>query len=118
VWNDRDRNDEFTQSYTRLVQIASNHHPAESRMTSVEPLLASPLFPNARCYTFTYQQELDLDGLIGRAMSVSYIPREGEAQQQLISGLEELYNNKRDENGFVYLTYRTSVYLANPKSTV
>ena len=87
-------------------------------MTSVEPLLASPLFPNARCYTFTYQQELDLDGLIGRAMSVSYIPREGEAQQQLISGLEELYNRDRDENGFVYLTYRTSVYLANPKSTV
>jgi hypothetical protein len=64
---------------------------------------------------FTYQQELDLDGLIGRAMSVSYIPREGEAQQQLISGLEELYNNKRDENGFVYLTYCTSVYLANPQ---
>ena len=118
VWNDRDRNDELTQNYTRLVQIASNHHPAESRMTSVEPLLASPLFPNARCYTFRYQQELDLDGLIGRAMSVSYIPREGEAQQQLISGLEELYNRDRDENGFVYLTYHTSVYLANPKSTV
>ncbi len=115
VWNDRDRNDELTQSYTRLVQIASNNHPAESRLVSVDPLLSSSLFPDIRCHTFVYRQQLDLDGLIGRAMSVSYIPREGQAQQQLISGLEELYNNKRDEQGFVYMTYRTSVYLANPQ---
>jgi SAM-dependent methyltransferase len=116
VWNNRDQEDELTQSYTRLVQIASNNHPAESRLVSVDPLLSSPLFPHVRCYTFTYRQELDLDGLIGRAKSVSYIPREGEAQQQLISGLKELYNRDRDENGFVYMTYSTSVYLANPNS--
>lgn len=115
VWNDRDRDDEFTQNYTHLVQIASNHHAAESRMTSVDPLLASPLFPDVCCHTFTYRQELELEGLIGRAMSSSYIPREGEAQQQLVSGLQELYNRERNENGFVYMTYHTSVYLANPK---
>lgn len=109
VWNDRDRSDEFTQSYTRLVQIASKNHPAESRLVSVDPLLASPLFPNVRCRTFTYRQELDLDGLIGRAMSVSYIPRTGAAQQQLVSDLQELYN-RCNKNGFVYLVYRTSVY--------
>lgn len=111
VWNDRDCSDEFTQSYTRLVQIASNNHPAESRLVSVDPLLASPLFPNARCHTFAYRQELDEDGLIGRAMSVSYIPRSGLAQQQLVSELKELYNRSCDENGLVYLVYRTSVYL-------
>lgn len=114
VWNDRERSDEFTQSYTHLVQIASNNHPAESRLVSVDPLLFSPLFPNVRCHTFAYQQELDLDGLIGRAMSVSYIPRSGQAQQQLISGLKELYTRSGDENGLVYLVYRTSVYVAQP----
>jgi SAM-dependent methyltransferase len=115
VWNNRDRNDELTEGYTRLVQIASNHHPAESRLVSVDPLLASPLFPDVHCHTFTYRQQLDLDGLIGRAQSVSYIPKEGEAYQQLISGFKKLYDRKRDENGFVYLTYRTSVYLAEPQ---
>lgn len=115
VWNDRDRDDEFTQNYTRLVQIASNHHAAESRMTSVDPLLASPLFPDVCCHTFTYRQELDREGLIGRAMSVSYIPREGQALEQLISGLEELYNRSCNENGYIYLTYRTSIYLAKVK---
>lgn len=112
MWNDRDRSDEFTQSYTRLVQIASNYHPAESRLVSVDPLLASPLFPNVRCHTFAYRQELDLDGLIGRAMSVSYIPRSGLLCSQLVSDLKELYNRSGDENGKVYLVYRTSVYLA------
>jgi SAM-dependent methyltransferase len=112
VWNDRHPEDEFTQSYTRLVKIASNNHPAESRLVSVDPLLSSPLFPDVRCHTFTYRQELDLDGLIGRAKSVSYIPREGEAQQQLFTALEELYNRTCNENGLVYMTYCTSVYLA------
>lgn len=111
VWNDRDRQDEFTQSYTRLIQIASNDHPAESRLISVDPLLASPLFPNVSCHTFAYQQELNKDGLIGRAMSSSYIPRSGWVQQQLVSDLEELYN-RCNENGLVYLVYCTSVYLA------
>ncbi len=110
MWNDRDRSDEFTQSYTVLVQIASKNHPAESRLVSVDPLLASPLFPNVRCRTFTYRQELDPNGLIGRAMSVSYIPP-GAAQQQLVSDLQELYN-RYNKNGFVYLVYRTSVYLS------
>lgn len=112
IWNDRDRQDELTQSYSRLVQAASNNHPAESRLTSVEPLLAGSLFPNVRCHTFTYKQELDEDGLIGRAMSVSYIPREGLAQQQLVSNLRELYNRFCDESGKIYLSYCTSVYLA------
>lgn len=115
VWNDRDRDHEFTQNYTRLVQIASNHHPAESRMTSVDPLLTSSLFLDVRCITFTYRQPLDLEGLLGRVKSVSYIPQAGQALEQLRLGLEQLYNRDRDAQGFVYMTYCTSVYLANPQ---
>lgn len=118
VWNDRDRADEFTQNYSRLVQKASNNHPAESRLVSADPLLTSPIFPNVSRHNFEYRQELDLEGLIGRAMSVSYIPREGEAHEQLISGLTELYNRDRDENGFVQLAYCTSVYIAAPNTKV
>lgn len=118
VWNTRDENDELTQGYTQLVKIASNHHPAELRESSVDSLLSSPLFPNVRCHTFTYRQELDLDGLIGRAMSTSYIPREGEIQQQLVSGLKELCDRFCNENGLVYIIYRTSVYLASSQSNL
>jgi SAM-dependent methyltransferase len=115
VWNNRDQDDEFTQSYTELVKIASNQHPAESRLVSISPLLASELFAHVHCHTFNYRQGLNLEGLIGRTQSTSYIPQTGEANQQLIVGLTELYNSKCDEKGLVYLAYRTSVYLAKVK---
>lgn len=116
VWNNRDQEDEFTQAYTHLVKIASNNHLAQSRLNCVDPLLASPLFPDIRCHTFTYRQPLDWDGLIGRTQSVSYIPQQGEAYQQLIASFKELYNRERDAKGLVYMAYCTSVYLCSPSS--
>jgi hypothetical protein len=116
VWNNRDRRDEFTASYSRLVQVASNYHPAESRTLSVDATLLSPYFSNLRQSDFPYRQELDLSGLIGRAESTSYIPRTGAANEQLISNLQELYQTRADRSG-VCLVYSTSVYLAiNQKS--
>ncbi|MBR8838517.1 MAG: class I SAM-dependent methyltransferase [Stigonema ocellatum SAG 48.90 = DSM 106950] len=116
VWNNRDKNDQFTAEYSGLVRAASNNHPGESRMKSEEPLLVSPHFFNIREYTFDNRHELDLTGLIGRAMSSSYIPREGVAQQQLVSNLQQLYQRFCNERGFVYMTYLTSVHLAEPRS--
>ncbi|MDJ0737566.1 MAG: class I SAM-dependent methyltransferase [Nostocaceae cyanobacterium] len=112
VWNNRDKEDKVTAEYSRLVGIASNKHPAESRMKRVEPLLATPYFMNVREYTFTYRQQLDLNGLIGRALSASYVPCEGKAYEELIAGLGDLYQRFGDKSGFVYMVYRTSVHLA------
>lgn len=111
VWNFRDENEEFTAEYSRIVREASNHHPAESKMKSVEPLLKTTYFKNVREYTFVYQQELDLTGLIGRAMSVSYLPKTGEDYDKLITDFENLYQRFKDQKGFVYMTYFTSVHL-------
>ena len=112
VWNNRDQDDEFTQNYTQLVKTASNQHPAESRLESISPLLFSDLFTQVHCHIFNYRQALNLEGLIGRAQSVSYLPQTGVAHEQLITDLTELYNLQCDEKGLVYLSYRTSVYLA------
>ncbi|MBW4677345.1 MAG: methyltransferase domain-containing protein [Desmonostoc geniculatum HA4340-LM1] len=111
VWNNRDKEDAFTADYSRIVREASNNHPGESRMESVEPLLATPHVINIREYNFSYRQKLDLKGLIGRAKSVSYLPKELLADKKFIESFEELYQHFRDENGFVYLVYRTSVHL-------
>jgi SAM-dependent methyltransferase len=111
VWNNRDQGDALTTEYSRIVREASHNHPAESRMQSVEPLLVTPHFINICEYNFIYRQQLDLTGLIGRAMSVSYLPREGLGYEQLINNFQELYQHFRDESGFVYMVYRTSVHL-------
>ncbi|BAY76242.1 hypothetical protein NIES25_26910 [Nostoc linckia NIES-25] len=112
VWNNRDKEDALTAEYSRIVREASDNHPAESRMQSVEPLLATTHFINIREYKFTYRQQLDLTGLIGRAKSVSYLPNEVLANNKFIDNFQELYQRFSDENGFVYLVYRTSVHLA------
>ncbi|MEA5595278.1 class I SAM-dependent methyltransferase [Rivularia sp. UHCC 0363] len=114
VWNNRDRNDKFTAEYSRIISAASNNHPAESRMKTVEYLTETTYFNNFCEYTFVNQQELDESGLIGRAMSSSYVPREGEAYEQVISELENLYQQFKNQQGFVYMTYCTSVYIGEP----
>jgi ubiquinone/menaquinone biosynthesis C-methylase UbiE len=111
VWNFRDENDEFTAEYSRIVREASKNHPAEAKMKSTEPLTETAYFKNFQQYTFVYQQELDLTGLIGRAMSVSYLPNQGEAYEQVVDELEKLYQRFKNEKGIVYMTYFTSVHL-------
>ena len=111
VWNERDRHDEFTAEYTRLIKIASDYHPAEQRRIAIEPLLSSSLFDNVQQYRFAYQQPLDFDGIVGRAMSTSYIPRAGAARDRLIADLRQLYAKNCNDSGFVTLVYTTSVFL-------
>lgn len=111
VYNNRDQNDEFTAEYSRIVREASKNHPAEAKTKSTEPLTETTVFKNFQKYNFIYQQELDLTGLIGRAMSVSYLPKQGEAYEQVIYELNNLYQRFKNEAGFVYMTYSTSVHL-------
>ncbi len=111
IWNNRDRNDEFTAEYSRIVKAASNNHPGESRMKTLEPLLVTPYFVNFQEYTFVHKQDLDLTGLIGRASSSSYIPREGKAREQLISELQDLFQTFSHEQDCVSLMYSTSVQI-------
>ncbi|MBM0740368.1 class I SAM-dependent methyltransferase [Phormidium sp. CLA17] len=112
VWNSRDRQDPFTQAYTQLVQQLSNHHPAESRMVSAQPLFSSPYFDAISQQEFLYQQSLDLAGLIGRAQSVSYMPKDEDTTQRLVQGLKDLCDRWADAQGRVCLVYTTQVFLA------
>ena len=111
IWNNRNRNDEFTAEYSRIIRAASKNHPAESRMKTSEPLKVTPHFVNFREHTFVHKQDLDLTGLIGRAKSSSYLPNEGKAYEQLLSDLEYLFQKFSDEQDYVSLIYSTSVHI-------
>lgn len=115
VWNTRDRADEFTAGYSQVVQQVSNQHPAEQRMVTEQPLRDTPHFHNLRELTFSNRQALDFPSLMGRAQSVSYIPRTESAQQQLQAGLQALYEQWADDRGLVYLQYCTQVFLTAPQ---
>ncbi len=115
VWNHRNRKDEFTKEYSQILKNAAKDPPVEKekRKRVMDIAQSYSNFKNWRYQVIAYQQILDLEGLIGRTQSASYIPTEGEAGQQIITELETLFQRWVDTQGFVHLIYRTDVYLAD-----
>ena len=55
------------------------------------------------------QQQLDFDGLRGRLLSSSYIPKTGEPYEAMMRELPHLFSSHA-ENGHVTLEYDTKIY--------
>jgi SAM-dependent methyltransferase len=110
VWNKRDRRDPFTADYSRIITLHARHHPAEERAGAVDPLYATSLFGDPSLTVVAHSQRLPLEGLLGRAASTSYLPKEGREHEALIAGLTELHRRWADSDGMVELVYTTEVY--------
>ena len=113
VFQEINRDDEFTQVYGEIVSKAANNRPPTDFSSKIEPLRESSDFQYIDCYKFLYKQELDLSSLIGLAKSVSFIPSEETVQKQLVNDLENLHQRYCNQDGFVYLVYRNSLHLAS-----
>jgi hypothetical protein len=77
-------------------------------------LLHHPVFVDATRVVFTNEQPLDEDGLLGRAFSASYAPREPAAVERFAADMREVFARFQQE-GRVVLRYETSVYLGRRK---
>jgi len=56
------------------------------------------------------EQHLDRDGLIGRVLSASYAPEQGQpGHEEMIAALDDLFR-RHEKDGSVILRYRTDVY--------
>jgi ubiquinone/menaquinone biosynthesis C-methylase UbiE len=113
VFQDINRNDEFTQVYGEIISKAANNRPPTDFSSKIEPVRKSSDFQYIDCYKFPFKQELDLSSLIGLAKSVSFISSEETVQKQLVDDLESLHQRFCNKDGFVSLVYRNSVHLAD-----
>lgn len=118
MWNDRDREDAFTEAYTDVIGQAVDSRYLERldrKASEAEALRTSHLFTNYRALTFPNTHQLDRAGLVGIALSASYVPKQGDLHQQLLANLEALYNrwSRPPERDFVTFSYRTNLFLAN-----
>lgn len=112
MWNDRSKEHPFTREYTKIVMKASdNHAAARDDEGSATPLRDSDLFVNARRYEFAHEQPLSLEALIGRVVSSSYAPKEGEAHDTMVRELTELHKRFTDRAGLVRLRYHCRVHV-------
>jgi SAM-dependent methyltransferase len=112
MWNRRSTTDPLTAGYRQAILDVGGEVAAERMPFDPGIVAGSGLFSPVVRGAFPNAQRLDLDGLIGRAHSASYVPKTGEAGERLLSLLRGLHTRYADADGFVSLVYETEVFLA------
>jgi SAM-dependent methyltransferase len=112
LWNKRDEEDPVSSRYSRLLVNAAGGDPVRFEHVRPEPLEADWRFTGFRWLQFRHAQELDLAGLLGRALSASYCPRTGPAWDRLREQLTELHGQHADVRGIVRLEQIAHLLLA------
>jgi len=117
AWNDWDERDPFTAAFVRLMRAQARDSPPEDRAAEVAPLYQTRHFHDVRQSSFPLRHDLDLAGVLARMRSMSYVPREGPAWEQLASELQDLFAAHVDALGRVTHHYTTQVFVATPTPT-
>ena len=112
MWNVREETDPLTHGYGSVMYDHSTNASDEvKRGVSGKHLLLSPLFDSVAVKEFSNSQTLSKEGLLGRALSTSYAPRDQAGKESLTECLEKLFD-QHEENGSVTLKYLTCVYIS------
>lgn len=111
VWNRRSERDPFTSGYRQAILAVATDAKLEGMAADLSAIERSGCFGPQRFATFEQRQRLDRDGLVGRALSASYVPKEGPGRARLLELLESLFVAHARE-GEVELVYDTEVTLA------
>jgi SAM-dependent methyltransferase len=110
--NERDESDPFTREYGDAFRATGRAEMLErTRSQAGGVLLTCPLFQDARRVVFPHAQAVDEEGLLGRAFSASYAPREPAAAEAFAAALRRLFA-RHQQGGRARLCYETSVHLA------
>jgi len=112
LWNIPDHSDAFTREYAEVVKRCAIRSVASPSFTGrSDDLAGDPRWAGVRTQEFPHGQALDLKGLIGRAVSSSYSPKEGPMHGALVAGLTEAFK-RHEREGAVSLRYRTVLHTA------
>ena len=113
TWNRRSWTDPLTAGYRRAIVDVSGETSAERMSFNPDVIPGSGLFSPPERRSLPNFQRLDLDGLIGRARSASYVPKTGAAGERLLRLLRALHEEYADASGCVTLVYETEVFCSN-----
>jgi SAM-dependent methyltransferase len=110
---ERDESNPCTAAYGEVIRSAPNAAEMEQgRQTAGALLGVSPFFTDFQQSTFLHQQGgLDREGLLGRALSVSYAPQDAEGIEAWRRALGDVFDRFQHQ-GEVVLRYLTPLYLA------
>lgn len=117
IWNERDHKKDATRAYGDVIVKYSTDPAVElKRGASGKDLILCDLFKMVGVTEFTNSQTLDLEHLLGRAFSTSYMPHEGEELEKAQTEISEVFA-QHSKDGMMTLSYVTTLYLAQKKET-
>ena len=112
VWHDRDTTSKpFLRAYEDFVRRYSTDYDQVSHkyLASYDALQRFFAPDEARVIEQHNRQELNFDGLRGRLLSSSYVPRSGEKHEAMMREVPRLFSS-HEEDGRVTLEYDTKIY--------
>ena len=112
VWHDRDTQaTPFLRAYEDFLQTHSVDYRQVNHKTVASLGAITRFFSPAPVQLILQQtrQHFDFDGLRGRLLSSSYVPREGVAAEIMLRKLPELFS-KFAEDGRVVIEYETKIF--------
>jgi len=118
MWNERDERDPATAAYGEVIRTAKDSAAIEGsrHARAGEVLQTSLLFEQTEQVTFHNQQALDQNGLLGRALSVSYAPSDAGERKLWENWLTEVFR-RHERDGTVTLRYETTLYFAKRRAS-
>jgi SAM-dependent methyltransferase len=112
MWNERDETDPATAAYGNVVGRSKEARSVEGPRRQARKVLGTcPLFHGAEQRLFRHTQTVDEEGLLGRAFSASYAPREAGERETFAAALREVFA-RFQQRGAMQLKYLTSVDVA------
>ncbi len=112
IWHDRSTDASlFLRAYEEFLQRhAIDYRQVVHRQVANFDVLRAFFAPcDVELITIPAQQRFDFDGLRGRLLSSSYIPREGPKAEVMLAELPELFSSYQ-RDGQVVLQYETKIF--------
>jgi SAM-dependent methyltransferase len=108
IYNERDENDPFTAAYGDLVRAYKTDETERRRADGLEAFAAFEGWHARRRVEVRNEHPLDLEGVMARARSTSYVPKTGPKADELHAAIRALFAQHEHE-GRVVMTMRTIV---------
>jgi SAM-dependent methyltransferase len=110
IWNERLILSGFEREYEELILRFAGDYKTINHKNITDAQIGDFFHPRAFLLrSFENEQRFDFDGLKGRLLSSSYIPKEGPEYAAMIGALKELFD-RHAAGGRVRVGYETKVY--------
>jgi ubiquinone/menaquinone biosynthesis C-methylase UbiE len=116
IWNDRKETEPFQIDYEKLIQEFAIDYNEISHRNITQEMIAAFYAPNTfKKFVLNYEQQFNLEGLIGRIISSSYMPNLDHPNfPQLKNAIVSLFD-KYKQNEIVTFAYNTIIFLGKIK---